>query len=120
MKSRLARLGALALAIGMLGVVVVHGGLAGCRGPENVAPSAEPASAQAPVRAPAASGAPAALGSSIAEAAGSTSPSVQAPHPSAAARPAAKTPRFMGASKAAPVFNEDDVKPAPNPPSQLP
>jgi hypothetical protein len=116
MKSRLAQVGALALAGGMLSLIVGHAALSGCHGPaETVAtPSADsistnqvatPDKSKTPDLASTAGGAPA-----------SPPALVSAPM---VVKPAPPAPVFMGASKAAPVFRGDQLHAAtPSTPSQ--
>jgi hypothetical protein len=126
MRDRLAKAAALTLSLGVSTLVVAHGG---CRGRDDA--TATP-SAEAPTASVATTPATPATPSSVATGASSaaTAPSSPAP-PGASTAP--RPPRYMGASKAAVVFDEDDVKQAgianappsaaqqrPSPPAQQP
>ncbi len=108
MGSQVVRAGALALAVGMGALVVGHAGLSGCRGPSEAVttPSAETKAASvAPKGTETSNGA--APASSLA---GNVVPGEPPNAGATISKPAPSAPRFMGASKAAPVFRDDDVE----------
>ena len=97
MGSQIVRAGALALAVGMSALVVGHAGLSGCRGPGEAVttPSAETNATSVSPRG--------------AETSNGPVPASSLPG-SVAQEDPSNAPRFMGASKAAPVFRDDDVQ----------
>ena len=109
MRSKLARASALALAIGMVALVVSHAGLSGCRGASD--PSPTPTAESDVVARLAPTGTSSSASSAASASNRATAPTEGSPSSAAAAgmKPAPSAPRFMGASKAAPVFRDDDV-----------
>lgn len=112
MRNRFARAGALALALAVLGLVVAHAGASGCGRPEDAVttPTAERTAPPTPTKAP-----PDPSGQAV-EAAERPAPSALPSAGGVTIKPASRPPRFMGASKAAPVFQEGDVFEGQNPP----
>jgi len=106
MQLQLGRIGALTIAVGMLTLVVAHGGLAGCHSeePPVATASAEPLAPSKGVESakPAGANGLGAAGVTVS----SSAPVATAVHASPSA------PIFMGASKAAPVFRGDQMKAA--------
>ncbi len=108
MGSQIVRAGALALAVGMSALVVGHAGLSGCRGPGEAVttPSAETNATSVSPRGAETSNGPVPASSLP----GSVAQEDPSNGGATISKPAPSAPRFMGASKAAPVFRDDDVQ----------